>query len=64
MDEEVEITVNAKNVDVDPNGDCMTVTLTGVPVSEIVAELTPSDILACLDKSDVMEYYKDDSDQE
>lgn len=60
--EEVEFTVNAKNIDADPNGDVMTVTLTGVVIGELIAELTPSDILQCMDKSEVMEYYRDDPD--
>lgn len=63
MNEEVEFTVNAKNVDIDPNGDYVTVTITGVPIDELISELSPSDILACLDKSDVMEYYKDDPEE-
>lgn len=59
----VDITVDAKNADIDPNGDTVTVTLTDVSVQEIVAELNPSDILEHLDKAEVMEYYKDDPDE-
>lgn len=61
--DDVSFTVNATNVDVDPNGATMTVSLEGVDIKELISELQVSDVLGCLDKSDVMEYYKDDPDE-
>lgn len=44
------------------NGNGFLVDLENVDVAEFIGQLDPADVLECLDKSDVMEYFKDDNE--